>query len=675
RLLRRETGTFRRAARSELGRPRRSPCRRELRAARAPVLASALHSLFIGHDRGAQVHRARRRRNASAASEGTPAPLRHQTGRRRLLLHDVRLDDVALARVGARGGRDAPSLRRLAASSRAERVVAARGTRIGRGVRHEREVPAGAREKRCGSRARNAPRRAARRALDGLAAAAVELRLRVSCNQERRAARVDLGRDRYHLLLRSRQSDMAGLPRRAAVSRSRDGRQGVRRNRPRGPRAEGRARMRDALPLDAARFLERSGSGQVPRRVLRALPRRLVSWRLRGAHAPRRHDHLRTLGRGAEPRRRADRHGRDLPCRRADRRHRGMRRGRPALRWRHADRALRPPEAGATARRAAFGRDPRTAPPRREPAARPREDPRGHRHPAHAERQDRRARRPRCRAWYRGQEPRRAREPRVARGVSRPARAPRLMGPLAEYRRRVAAGELSPDDAQGVAVDAFERLHRELVAAGPPPRGWRRRVARGLKRPIEPVRGVYLWGGVGRGKTLMMDLFYKSLPFDDKLRLHFHRFMAEVHAGLKKLRDREDPLEVVADDLADRTRILCFDELAVNDIADAMILANLFSALFARGVTLAATSNLEPGELYRDGLQRQRFVPTIDLIRTYTDVVHVEGCHDYRLQFLEKANVYLYPAGDAATRELERFFETVAPDGPATPGRIEILNR
>ena len=249
------------------------------------------------------------------------------------------------------------------------------------------------------------------------------------------------------------------------------------------------------------------------------------------------------------------------------------------------------------------------------------------------------------------------------------------MGPLAEYRRRVAAGELSPDDAQGVAVDAFERLHRELVAAGPPPRGWRRRVARGLKRPIEPVRGVYLWGGVGRGKTLMMDLFYKSLPFDDKLRLHFHRFMAEVHAGLKKLRDREDPLEVVADDLADRTRILCFDELAVNDIADAMILANLFSALFARGVTLAATSNLEPGELYRDGLQRQRFVPTIDLIRKYTDVVHVEGCHDYRLQFLEKANVYLYPAGDAATRELERFFETVAPDGPATPGRIEILNR
>lgn len=249
------------------------------------------------------------------------------------------------------------------------------------------------------------------------------------------------------------------------------------------------------------------------------------------------------------------------------------------------------------------------------------------------------------------------------------------MGPLAEYRRRVTAGELTSDAAQAEAVEAFERLYRELVAAGPPPRGWRRRLALGLKRPIEPVRGVYLWGGVGRGKTLTMDLFHASLPFEDKLRLHFHRFMAEVHDQLKQLRDREDPLEVVADRLAERTRIVCFDELAVNDIADAMILANLFSALFARGVTLAATSNLEPGELYRDGLQRQRFVPTIELIRKHADVVHVTGGHDYRLQFLQRANVYLHPAGAPARRELERYFRTVAPDGLASSGRIDVLNR
>lgn len=249
------------------------------------------------------------------------------------------------------------------------------------------------------------------------------------------------------------------------------------------------------------------------------------------------------------------------------------------------------------------------------------------------------------------------------------------MRPLEEHRRRVAAGELAPDGAQESAVAAFDRLHADLVAAGAPPKGWRRRLARFLKRPIAPARGVYLWGGVGRGKTLTMDLFFASLPFEDKLRLHFHRFMAEVHDGLKRLRDEEDPLELVADRLADRTRIVCFDELAVTDIADAMILANLFRALFARGVTLAATSNLEPDELYKDGLQRQRFVPTIDLIREHTEVVHVGGSHDYRLQFLEKANVYLQPSGPATQRELERYFRRFAPDGPAGSGAIEVLNR
>ena len=249
------------------------------------------------------------------------------------------------------------------------------------------------------------------------------------------------------------------------------------------------------------------------------------------------------------------------------------------------------------------------------------------------------------------------------------------MKPLDEYRRRVGDGALVPDAAQQDAIAALDRLHSELVAAGEPPRGWRRRLARTLGRAATPSRGVYLWGSVGRGKTLMMDLFFASLPFDDKLRLHFHRFMAEVHSGLKRFREHEDPLELVAEGLAERTRIVCFDELAVTDIADAMILSNLFSALFSRGVTLAATSNLEPGELYRDGLQRQRFLPTIDLIRAHTEVVHVGGEHDYRLQFLEKANVYLHPSDGSAHRTLESYFHAFAPDGPGGGGRIDVLNR
>lgn len=249
------------------------------------------------------------------------------------------------------------------------------------------------------------------------------------------------------------------------------------------------------------------------------------------------------------------------------------------------------------------------------------------------------------------------------------------MTPLEDYRRRLAAGELNADPAQEEAVAALDRLHADLVAAGPPPRGWRRRLARRLGRPARPVRGVYLWGSVGRGKTMMMDLLYASLPFDDKLRLHFHRFMAEVHGQLKALREREDPLKVVADRLAERARILCFDELVVADIADAMILANLFSALFERGVALAATSNLEPGELYRDGLQRRRFLPAIDLIREHTDVIHVGGAHDYRLELLEKAEVYLHPSDEAAHVELERRFRELAPKAPSGSGRIEVLNR
>ncbi|MBN1239327.1 MAG: AFG1 family ATPase, partial [Gammaproteobacteria bacterium] len=247
--------------------------------------------------------------------------------------------------------------------------------------------------------------------------------------------------------------------------------------------------------------------------------------------------------------------------------------------------------------------------------------------------------------------------------------------PLAEYRRRVAAGQVVADASQEQAMQRLERLHRDLVAGGPPPRGWRRRVARLARRPIAPARGVYLWGGVGRGKTFMMDLFFAALPFDDKLRLHFHRFMAIVHDDLKRFRQNENPLELVAERFAERTRVLCFDELAVNDIADAMILGGLFAALFERGVSLATTSNLEPGELYRNGLQRQRFVPTIGLIREHSEVVHVGGDLDYRLQFLETADVYACPSDDEAWRRLDGYFHRIAPEGVDQDGRIEVLNR
>jgi len=250
-----------------------------------------------------------------------------------------------------------------------------------------------------------------------------------------------------------------------------------------------------------------------------------------------------------------------------------------------------------------------------------------------------------------------------------------MTGPLERYRRKIERGELAADPAQADAVEALQRLYADLLRGGAPARGLRSKVAKLAGRKPRPVRGIYLWGGVGRGKTFMMDLFCETLPFDDKLRQHFHRFMASVHDYLKELRDRENPLELVADRIAAQARVICFDELAVTDIADAMILGTLFAALFARGVTLAATSNIEPDLLYRDGLQRQRFLPTIKLLRQHTQVVHVDGAVDYRLRVLERADVYQTPNGAVADSRLTEYFEAIAPDEGDHGGALELFGR
>jgi cell division protein ZapE len=251
-----------------------------------------------------------------------------------------------------------------------------------------------------------------------------------------------------------------------------------------------------------------------------------------------------------------------------------------------------------------------------------------------------------------------------------------MTSPLAQYRRRVERGELAADPAQAEAIAALDRLHRDLVRAGPARRGWRRRLATLTGRTrTAPVRGLYLWGSVGRGKTFMMDLFFGALPFKDKTRQHFHRFMAAVHERLKGYREVENPLDLVADDIAAETRVICFDEFAVTDIADAMILGNLFAALFARGVTLAATSNIVPDQLYRDGLQRQRFLPTIALLHEHTEVLHVGGSVDYRLRALERADVYQAPNGTAADQRLAEFFDAIAPDEGDHGGALELFGR
>ncbi len=239
------------------------------------------------------------------------------------------------------------------------------------------------------------------------------------------------------------------------------------------------------------------------------------------------------------------------------------------------------------------------------------------------------------------------------------------------YARQLADRGFESDPVQLAAVAKLDDLRGRLIAArASSGRSWLRR-----SRRAEPERGVYLWGGVGRGKTWLMDLFFESLPFAEARRRHFHRFMHDVHASLKRLREQTDPLERLAERIARDTRVLCFDELAVADIADAMIIGGLLSGLTSRGVSLVATSNLRPADLYRGGLQRQRFLPAIKLIERHTEVFEVAGSTDYRLRRLTRAGTYLAADAPDAAARLQALFDSLADHGTLTGGSIKIAGR
>ena len=246
------------------------------------------------------------------------------------------------------------------------------------------------------------------------------------------------------------------------------------------------------------------------------------------------------------------------------------------------------------------------------------------------------------------------------------------------FQAALAAHGYVADAAQLAAVARLEEVRARLARAVRRERGlwWRLGAALGRVQARRAVRGLYLWGGVGRGKTQLMDLFYAGLAVPAR-RAHFHRFMHDVHARLEALRPSglEDPLARVAADLAADTRVLCFDELYVSDIADAMLLAGLFTALVARGVTLVVTSNVPPAGLYKDGLQRGRFVPAIQLLERATLVLEVDGGVDYRLRQLERAPLYVDGTDDEADALLSARFDAIAGGRGGEPGTIDIADR
>jgi cell division protein ZapE len=238
------------------------------------------------------------------------------------------------------------------------------------------------------------------------------------------------------------------------------------------------------------------------------------------------------------------------------------------------------------------------------------------------------------------------------------------------YEQGLAQHGFTADPAQRTAIERLQQAYDEWVE-------FRSQRSTSLKRLInrpELPRGVYLWGGVGRGKSFLMDSFYLVVPVVRKTRLHFHEFMRSVHRDLDELKGMADPLDEVARRIAIKYRLICFDEFHVSDVADAMILYNLLKALFDNGVSFVMTSNYEPGTLYPDGLHRDRILPTIALIREKMDVLNVDGGIDYRKRALEQVDAYHTPLGPAADRALEDAYSKVALIADEEP-RVRIEGR
>lgn len=246
---------------------------------------------------------------------------------------------------------------------------------------------------------------------------------------------------------------------------------------------------------------------------------------------------------------------------------------------------------------------------------------------------------------------------------------------LDHYERRVALGEIEADAAQQDAARRLEHLALELA-------DWRTaartgRLASFFRPRAAPPTGVYLHGGVGRGKTMLMDLFFETVAFEPKRRSHFHEFMSDVHDRIQRGRATTDgdPIPFVAAEIAAETALLCFDELTITDIADAMILARLFKALFARGVVVVATSNAPPERLYWNGLNRQLFTPFIALLEANLDVVELEAAKDFRLDKLAGRQLYFSPCDARAAAGLDAHWARLTGHHPGEPASLDVKGR
>jgi len=239
----------------------------------------------------------------------------------------------------------------------------------------------------------------------------------------------------------------------------------------------------------------------------------------------------------------------------------------------------------------------------------------------------------------------------------------KALTPLQRYQKDLDSGDFTFDQSQRNAIERTQALYETLLSKHQTADGFLDNfIARFSGSSSKKIGGLYLWGGVGRGKTWIIDAFFDCLPFEEKMRMHFNRFMRMVHKELKSLGDIQDPLKTVARNISEKARVICFDEFHVSDITDAMLLGGLLKALFERGVVLVTTSNEHPDKLYWDGLQRERFLPAIALLNEYTSIINVDAGTDYRLRYLDKAEIYHHPLGERAQKMLLENFLHIAPD-------------
>ena len=247
--------------------------------------------------------------------------------------------------------------------------------------------------------------------------------------------------------------------------------------------------------------------------------------------------------------------------------------------------------------------------------------------------------------------------------------------PLSRYHKDLQNPEFEEDESQELAVRHLQRLYEELTEASLIKPSLITRLGFTRNNIKTPVQGLYFWGGVGRGKTYLVDTFYDCLPFKEKSRIHFHRFMQRIHNERKAQSDLSDPLVFIGEKLAKEARVICFDEFVVHDVADAVILARLLKVLFDNGVTLVATSNVEPKNLYKGGLQRDLFIPAIDMISKHTDIVNIDSGVDYRLLFLDKADTYFFPLDEHAEQGMMHNYTHLAPDKGKDKANIIVEGR